>query len=215
MLAPWKKSYDKPSVYSCSVVYHVWLFVTPMDCGHDKPRHYIKKQRHHFANKSARNQSYGFSCYHIWMWELDHKEGWAPKNWWFWTVVLKKTPESPLDSKETKPDNPKGNKLWIIIGKTDTEVETRILWLSDGKNWLLKRCWFWEELKAGPEGGDRGWDSWMASPTQWTWVWVNAWSWWWTWRPGMLQSIVSKRLGHSWATELTVWYKGFSLNLLK
>ena len=122
---------------------------------------------------------------------------------------------SLLDINEIQPVHPKGNQFWIIIGKTDTEVETRILWLSDGKNWLLKRCWFWEELKAGPEGGDRGWDGWMASPTQWTWVWVNSWSWWWTWRPGMLQSIVSKRLGHSWATELTVWYKGFSLNLLK
>ena len=96
----------------------------------------IKKQRDYFANKSPYNQSYGFSSSHVWMWELDHKEGWAPKNWCFWTVVLEKTLESLLDSKEIKPVNPKGNQPWIFTGRTNAEAEALILWPSDVKNWL-------------------------------------------------------------------------------
>ena len=91
MLSPWKKSYDKL-------------------------RQCIKKQRHHFANKNLYHQSYGSSSGHVWMWELDHKEGWVPKNWCFQIVVLDKILESPLDCKETKPVNPKGNQLWIFTG---------------------------------------------------------------------------------------------------
>ena len=87
----------------------------------------IKNQRHHLANIHPRSQSYGFSSNHVWMWELDHKEGWAPKNWRLWIVVLEKTLESPLESKEIKPVNPKGNQPWIFIGKTDAEVEAPIL----------------------------------------------------------------------------------------
>ena len=105
------------------------------------------------------------------MWELDYKESWAPKNWCFWTVVLEKNLESPLDCKEIQPLSPKGNQSWIFIGRTDAEAETPILWLPDGKNWLTgKWPWCWERLRAGGEGNDRGWDGWMASPTQWTWV---------------------------------------------
>ena len=78
----------------------------------------------------------GFSSSHVWMWELDHKESWVPKNWWFWTVVLEKTLESPLDCKEIKPVHPKGNQSWLFIRRTDTEAETPILWPSDAKNWL-------------------------------------------------------------------------------
>ena len=92
MIAPWKKSCDKP-------------------------RHHVKKQRHYFADKGPSSQSYGFSSSHVWMWELDHNEGWAPKNWCFQTMVLEKTLESPLDSKEIKPVNPKGNQSWIFIGR--------------------------------------------------------------------------------------------------
>ena len=110
------------------------------------------------------------------MWELGHKESWALKNWSFWTVVLEKNLENPLDFKEIQPVHPKGNQSWIFIGR-------------------------WERLKVG-EGDDRGWDGWMASLTQWTWVWVNSGSWWWTGRPGVLQSMVSQRVGHDWATEL-------------
>ena len=100
-----------------------------------KPRQHIKKQRHPFANKDPYSQSYGFSSSHVWMWELDHNEGWAPKNWCFWTVVLKKTFESPLDSKEIKPVNPKGNQPWILIGSTDAEAP--VLWPPDAKSWLI------------------------------------------------------------------------------
>ena len=138
------------------------------------------------------------------MWELDYKESWVPKNWCFWNVVLKKTLESPLDCKEIQPVHPKGNQSWIFIGRTDVEAETLILWPPDVKNWLLVSIipWFWEWLKVGGEGDDRGWDGWMASPTQWTWVWVGSGSWWWTGRPGVLQAMGSQRVGHDWVTEL-------------
>ena len=96
---------------------------------------------------------------------------------------------SPLDCKEIKPVNPKGNQPWIFIGRTDAEAETNTLatWRDDLTP--LKRPWCWERLKAGGEGDERGWDGWMASMTQWTWVWANSRSWWWTGRPGMLQSM--------------------------
>ena len=105
----------------------------------DKPRQTIKKQRHHFADKGPCNQSYGFSSSHVLMWELDHKEGWAPENWCFRIVVLKKTFESPLDSKEIKSVNPKGNQPWIFIGRTDAEAEALILWPPDAKSWLAEK----------------------------------------------------------------------------
>ena len=100
-------------------------------------RQRIKKQRHYFANKVLSNQSYGFSCSHVWIWELDYKENWEQKNWCFWTVGLEKTLESPLDCKEIKPVNPKGNQYWIFIGRTDAETESPILWPPDVKNWLI------------------------------------------------------------------------------
>ena len=121
------------------------------------------------------HHSYGFSSSHAWMWELDYKEGWAPKNWCFWTLVLEKTLESPLDCKDIQPVHPKRNQSWILIGRTDAEAETPILWPPDAKNWLIwKRPWCWERLKAGGEGDDRGWDGWMASLTRWTWVWASS-----------------------------------------
>ena len=147
MLAPWKKSYDQP-------------------------RQHIKKQRHYFANKGPSSQSCGFSCSHVWMWELDYKESWTLKNWCFWTVVLEKTLESPFDSKEIQPVHPKGNQSWIFIARTDAEAETPILWPPEELT-HLKRPWCWETLQAEGEGDDREWDGWMASLTQWTWVWVN------------------------------------------
>ena len=104
-----------------------------------------------------------------------YKESWVLKNWCFWTVVLDKTLESPLDCKEIQPVHPKGDQSWIFTGRTDVETETPILWPPDMKNWLTgKQPWCWERLKVGGEGDDRGWDGWMASPTQWTWVWVNS-----------------------------------------
>ena len=132
--------------------------------------------------------------------EFDYKKSWALKNWCFWTVVLEKTLESPLDCKEIQPVHPKGNQSWI--GRIDAEAETPILWLPDVKNWLiwkdpgtvthLKRPWCWERLKAGGERDNRGWDGWITSLTQWTWVGVNSGSWWWTGRPGVLQSMESQ-----------------------
>ena len=112
MLAPWKKSYDQP-------------------------RQHIKKQTHYFTIKDPSSQNYCFSSSYIWMWELHHKESWAPKNWCFWTVVLEKTLQSPMDCKEIRPVNPKGNRSWIFIGKTDAEVEAPILWPPGVKNWLI------------------------------------------------------------------------------
>ena len=218
------------------------------------------KQRHHFASKDPYSQGYGLSKSHVWVKELDHKEGWVLKNWCFQTVVLEKTLESPLDNK-IKPVNPKGNQAWIFIGRTDAEAEAPMLWPPDGKSWLIgkdpdagkywrleeqgatedetvgwhhqlnehefeqapgdgegqgslacyspwgckeldtteqlnwlidwcwssntlatwceelthwKRPWCWKRLRVGGEGENRGWDSLMASPTQWTWVWANS-----------------------------------------
>ena len=104
---------------------------------YDRPRQHVKKQRHYFANKGLSSQSYGFSSSHVQMRELDHKEGWRPKNWCFWTVILEKTLESPLDCKEIKPVNPKGNQPWIFIKRTDAEAEAPILWPPDVKSQLI------------------------------------------------------------------------------
>ena len=111
-----------------------WKTLAPWKKSYDQPRQFIKKQRHYSANRGPSSQSYGFPSSHVWMWELDYKESWALKNWCFWTVVLEKTLESPLDSKEIQPLDPKGNQAWIVIGRTDAKAETPILWLSDEKS---------------------------------------------------------------------------------
>ena len=153
-------------------------------------------------------QSYGFSSSQVWMWELDYKESWALKNWCFWTVVLEKTLESPLDCKEIQPVHPKVNQYWIFIGRTDAEAETPIFWSSDVKNWLIwKDPDAGERLRAGGEGDDRGWDGWMASSTQWTWVWVYSGSWW--WRAVVHWVAKSRTLLNDW-TELTVVFRFLS-----
>ena len=120
-LLPWKKTYDQP-------------------------RQIIKKWRHYFANKGPSSQSYGFSSSHVWMWELDYKESWEPNNWCFWTVVLEKTLESLLNSKEIQPVHPKGNQSWLFIGRTDAEAETPILWPPDAKKWLI-----WKDPDVGKD----------------------------------------------------------------
>ena len=109
--APWKKSYDQP-------------------------RQHIKKQRCYFANQGPSSQGYGFSSGHVWMWELDCEESWAPKNW---AVVLEKTLDSPLDCKESQPVHPKGNQSWVFIGRTYVEAETPKLWPPDAKSWLIEK----------------------------------------------------------------------------
>ena len=158
----------------------------------------ILKSRHYFANKGPSSQGYGFSSSHVWMWELNCNESWAPKTWCFWTMILEEILESPLDCKEIQPVYPKRDQSWVFIGSWNSN--TLATWCEELTH--LKRPWCWERLKAGEEGEDRGWDGWMASSTQWTWVCVNSKSWWWTGRPGMLQSMGSQRVGHDWATEL-------------
>ena len=128
------------------------------DCSHEIKRHLllgrkvmtnldsIFKKRHYFANKDPSSQGYGFSSSHIWMWELDYKERWVPKNWCFWTVVLEKTLESLLDCKEIQPIHPKGDQSWLFIGKTDVEPETPIIWPPDAKSWLI-----WKHPGAGKD----------------------------------------------------------------
>ena len=148
MLAPWKKSYDQP-------------------------RQHIQKQRHYFANKGPSSKSFGFSIamYGYDSWTIRKAE--PQKNWCFQTVVLEKISESPLDSKEIKPVNPKGNQPWIFIGRTDAEAPILWpLWCEELIHW--KRPWLWGRLRVGGESRDRGWDGWMASPIQWTWVWANS-----------------------------------------
>ena len=181
-LAPWKKSYDQP-------------------------RQHIKSQRHYFADKFPSSQSYGFSSSHVWMWDLDHKESWVLKNWRFWTAVLEKTLESPLDSKEIKPVKPKGNQSLIFIGKTDAEVP--ILWPPDVKNWLIGK---------DPDAG-KDWRREEKGTTKDEIVglhhWLNGhdieqspgWTWWWTWNPDVLQSTVLQRIRHNWATNWTEYLR--------
>ena len=148
--------------------------VTPWKESYDQPRQHIKKQRHYFANKGPFNQSYGFSSSHVWMWELEYKESWALKNWCFWTVVLEKTLESPLDCKEMQTVHTKGDQSWVFIGRSDVEAETPILWPPDVKSWLILKVpdagkdWRQEE-----QGDNRGWAGWMVSQTQWTWIWAR------------------------------------------
>ena len=110
----------------------------PWKKSHEKSRQLNKKQRYYFANEGPSSQSYGFSNCHVWMWELDHKESWALKNWCFWTVVLEKILESPLDCKEIQPVHSEWDQYWIFIGRNDAEAEAPILWPPDGKNWLIK-----------------------------------------------------------------------------
>ena len=147
MIAPWKKSCDKP-------------------------RQHIKKQRHYFVDKSLYGQTYDLPSSQVWMWELDHNEGWVPKNWYFQTAVLEKTLESPLDSKEIKPVSPNGNKPWIFIGRIYAEAEAPIVWPTDaksqligkdpdaGKDWRHREKEVTEDKMAG----------WHPSLTQWIWV---------------------------------------------
>ena len=136
------------------------------------------------------------------MWELDYKESWVPKNWCFWTVVLEKTLESPLDCREIQPVYPKGDQSWVFIGRTDVEVKlqyfSHLMWRSDS----FEKTLMLGKIEGGKRGHDRGWDGWMASTTQWTWVWVDSRSSWWTGRSGMLQSMGSQWVRHDWATEL-------------
>ena len=178
MLAPWKKIYDQL-------------------------RQHIKKQRHYFVHKRLSSQNCGLSSSHVWMWDLDYKESWAPKYWYFWTVVLQKTLESLLDYKDIQPIHSteispeyslEGLMLKLnlqyfghLMQRTDSLEKTLMLGKIEGG-----RRRGWQRMRGG----------WMASATQWMWVWVSSGSWWWTGRPGLLKSMGSRRVGHDWVTEL-------------
>ena len=178
MLALWKKSYDQS-------------------------RQHITKQRHYFVNKGLSSQRYGFSSSHVWMWQLDYKKAECWKigafELWCWRRLLRvswtarRTNQSIL--KEISPE-------YSLEGLM---LNTLATWCEELTH--LKRPWCWERLKARGEGDDRGWDGWMASPTQWTWVWVDSGSWWWTGRLGVLWSMGLQRVGHDYVTELnwSIW----------
>ena len=122
--------------------------LTPWKESYNQPRQHIKKQRHYFADKGPFSQCYSVFSSHVWMWELDYKESWSLKYWCFWTVVLEKTLDSPLDCKEIQPVHPKGDQSWVFIGRTDAEAETPVLWLPDAKSWLIGK-----DPDAGRDGG--------------------------------------------------------------
>ena len=139
--------------------------LAPRKKSYDPPRQHIKKQRHYFANKGPSSQGYVFSRSHVWIWDLDYKESWAPKNWCLWSVVLEKTLESLLDYKEIQPVHPKGNQSWIFIGRTDAEAETPIIWPPDAKNWLTRKDpdagEDWMQEKGMTKDEMVGWHHWL------------------------------------------------------
>ena len=178
MLISWKKSYDQP-------------------------RQHSKKQRHHFTNKGTYSQSYGFSSSYVWMWELNHKkaEHWRIDAFELWccTRFLRipwtaRSKQSIL--KEISPE-------YSLEGCWSWSSNTLTTWCEELAHW--KRPWYWERSKAGGEGGDRGWDGWMASPTQWAWVLASSRSWWWTGKLGVLQSMGSEQLN---------WLRGTKIHVL-
>ena len=203
------KNGNRDRLYFLGLQNHCGLWLQPWNQNmlvhwkesYDKPRRHIKNQRYYFINKGPSSQSYGFSSRHVWMWELDYKEGWAPKNWCFWTVVLEKTLESPLDSKDIKPANPKGDQSWIFTGRTDAEAEAPIIWPPEAKSWLIGKDpdagKDWRQEKGMTEVGMVGWHC----RIQRTWVWANCGRWWKTEKPGLLQSMGSQRVGHDWVPE--------------
>ena len=182
MLAPWQKSYDQP-------------------------RQHIKKQRHYFANNGPSSEIYGFSSIHVWMWELDYKESWAPTNWYFWSVVLEKTLESPLDCKEIQPVHSEGDQPLDFFGRNDAKAETPILRPPRVKSWLIRkdsddgRDWGQEE-KGMTEDEMAGWHHRLdGCEFEWT-LGVSD-------GQGGLACCSSwgRRVGHNWATELN-WTEG-------
>ena len=120
--------------------------LAPWQESYDQPRQHIKKQRHYLVNRGLSSQGYGFSSCHVWKWELEYKENWALKNWCFWTVVLEKTLESPLDCREIQPVHPEVDESWMFTGRTDAEAETPVLWPPNAKSWLI-----WKDPDVGQD----------------------------------------------------------------
>ena len=177
MLAPWKESYDQP-------------------------RQHVKKQRHYFAHKGPSSQSYGFSSSHVWMWELDYKKIWVLKNWCFWTVMLEKTLECPLDWKEIQLVHPKGNQSWIslegLMLKLKLQYFSHLMRRTDS----LEKILMLGKIEGRKRRG-RQRMRWLDGITNsMEWVWVSSGSWWWTGRPGVLRFMGSQRVGHDWMTEM-------------
>ena len=161
----------------------------------------MKKWRHCFTDSCPSSQSYGFSSSYVWMWELDYKESWVPKNWCFWMWCWRRL-ESPLDCKEIQSVHSKRDQSWVLFGRSDAEAETPVLWPPHAKCWLIGKDFDAGRDWGQEEKGTTGWDGWMASRTRWTRVWVNSGSWWWTERPGELRFMGSQTVGHDWVTEL-------------
>ena len=151
-----------------------------------KPRQHIKRQRHYFANNGPSSQDYGFSSSHIWMWELDYKESWVPKNWCFWTVVLEKTLGSPLDCKKIQLVHPKGDQSWCSLKGLMLKLKLQCFGHLMQRTDSFEKTLMLGKIEGRRSRGWQRWDGWMASLTQWTWVWVDSGSWWWTGRPGVL-----------------------------
>ena len=171
----------------------------------DQPRQHIKKQRHYLDNKGPSSQGYYFSSSHVWMWELNYKESWAPKNWCFWIVVLEKTLRVPWTERRSNQS---------ILKEISSEYSLEGLMLKPKLQYVGHLMWRTDSLENTPMLGKiegrrrRGWQRmrWLdGSPSRWTWVWASSGSWWWTGKPGVLQSMGSQRAGHNWATELN-WY---------
>ena len=146
--------------------------LTPLKEGYDQPRQHIEKQRHYFANKGLSSHGYSFPSGHVWMCELGYTESWVLKNWCFWMWSWRRLFRVPWTARRPSQSI---LKSWVFIGRTDCwswNSNSLATWCEELTH--LKRLWCWERLKVGGEGDDRGWDGWMASPTQWTWVWVDS-----------------------------------------
>ena len=169
---------------------------------YDQHRQHIKKQRHYFAKKGPSSQSYGFYSSHVWMWELDYKESWVLKNWGFWTVMLKKTVESPLNCKESQPIHPKEMSPEYSLEGLMLKLKLQYFGHLNRRTDSLEKTLMLGRIESGRR---RGWQRmrWLDAITDSTdRVWINSRSWWWTGRPGMLQSMGSQRVRHDWTTEL-------------
>ena len=172
LLAPWNKSYGQP-------------------------RQNIQKQRYYFAHKGLSSQGYGFSSGHVWIQELDYKESWVLKNWCFcWRRLLRVPRTARRSNRSILKEISPGCSLEGLLLKLKLQYFGHLMQKADS----FEKTLMWERLRAGGEGDDRGWDGWMASPTQWTWVWVDSRSWWWTGRPGVLSFMGSQS-----QTRLSNW----------
>ena len=176
--------------------------LTPWKESYDQPRQHIKKQRYYFANKGPSSQGYGFSSGHVWMWELDYEESWAPKidafELWYWRRLLRVPWTARRSNQSILKEISPGCLLEGLMLKLKLQYFGHLMRRVDS----LEKTLMLEGLGAGGEGDDRAWNGWMASLTRWAWVCVNFGSWWWTGRPGVLRFMGSQRVGHDWTTEL-------------